>query len=220
MKKYWFGLICLFLLAGCKEVSEITDVKVTGQVIDITTKAPLNNVIVSLYEDNDGPFMGMHLLQTSTTDNSGKFSFNFSYKEGPYRVYVQRENYMYQRLEQDKIFNQQHIFDFQNIEALKNEQHMVFEMDPLAFLSLKLTKVVPAQPDDQIKLEVGKRLTNEAISTYNFTGLANIDLDIGSIPANRFIPIRIEVQENGNRRTVEDSVYLKAFERKTFNMDF
>lgn len=220
MKKYWFALLCFISLTACKEVEELTTVDLSGQVLDATTKAPLENVSVDLYEDNEGPFMGTHLLQTYTTDNSGNFSFHFGYREGPYRVYVRRDDYMYQRVEGDKILNQQHIFDFQTVEPLKHEQHMVFEMDPLAFLTVKLTKVTPVQSDDQIKLEIGESLTNQPLMSRTFNGLSFIDLDVGNIPANRYIPIRCEVRENGIWRSVEDSVYLKAFERKTFNMDF
>ncbi|KAA9345614.1 carboxypeptidase-like regulatory domain-containing protein [Adhaeribacter soli] len=220
MKNYWFALLCFFWLAGCKEVEEITEIKLTGQVLDATTKAPLDSVVVELYEDNDGPFMGTHLLQTFTTDNSSNFSFNFTYKEGPYRVYVRRNGYRYQRLIKDKILNQENIFDFQNVEALKNEQHLVFEMDPIALFSVKVTNVAPAQPDDQVKLEIGKGINNKPLFTRTFEGLANTEFQVGSIPANRYIPIRYEVRENGSWRSLKDSVFLKPSEPKTYYLHY
>jgi hypothetical protein len=220
MKNCWFSLICLLLFASCKDISDLTDVKVTGQVLNATTKAPLDSVTVNLYEDNDGAFMGMHLLQTVTTGNSGDFSFNFTYREGPYKIYVYRNGYVYQRLVKDKILNKEMIFDYQSVESLKNEQHMVFEMDPVALLSIKLINSAPAFSTDQIKLEIGKGVNNQPIFTRTFDGLVNTDFQVGNVPANRFVPIKYEVRENGVWRSERDSVLLQPSEVKSFTVQY
>jgi hypothetical protein len=220
MKKYWFGLLCFLWLSGCKEIADITEVKVTGQTLDATTKAPLEGVVVELYEDNDGAFMGTHLLQSFTTDNTGSFHFNFTYREGPYNIYVYRNGYVYQRLVKDNIFNKEVYVDYQNVESLKNEQHLVFEMDPVALLSVNIVNAAPASGTDQLTLEIGKGANKLPLYTRTFDGITNTDFQVGSFAANQYLPIRYTVRENGMLRTVEDSVFLKPSEAFTYQLHY
>lgn len=220
MKNYWYSLILILMLVSCEEVAEINDIKVTGQVLDATTKLPLDSVTVELYEDNDDAFMGTHLLQTYATDNTGNFNFNFTYKEGPYTIFVRRNGYVYQRLVKDNIFNKEVLVDYQNVEGLKNEQHMVFEMDPVALLSINLINSAPALNTDQLKLEVGKGINNLPLFARTFDGITNTVFQVGHIPAKRYIPIKYEVRENGVWRSVIDSVILKPSKSKTFRLDY
>ncbi|MBK0402562.1 carboxypeptidase regulatory-like domain-containing protein [Adhaeribacter sp. BT258] len=220
MKNYWFALLCLLWLTSCKELEEINEVKVTGQTLDATTKAPLEGVVVELYEDNDGAFMGKHLLQSFTTDHSGDFNFNFTYKEGPYTIFVHRNGYIYQRLLKDNIFNKEVFVDYQNVESLKNEQHLVFEMDPVGLLSVKIMNTAPALSTDQLTLEIGKGANNLPLFTRTFEGLTNTDFQVGSVTANRYVPIKYTVRENGILRSVEDSVLLKPSEAFTYTLNY
>src|SRR5688500_13499285 len=102
MLKYLFGFLMLISLSSCDKLSKI---EATGLVRDAATQQPLDSVRVTLYEDNDDPFMGNHLLQETTTDASGAFRFDFDYKEGPYKIFVTRSRYRYSRIETDNIFN-------------------------------------------------------------------------------------------------------------------
>ena len=220
MKKYWFGLFCFLWLSGCREIEEITEVKVTGQTLDATTKAPLEGVVVELYEDNDGAFMGTHLQQSFTTDHTGSFHFNFTYREGPYTIYVYRNGYVYQRLVKDNIFNKEVYVTYQNVESLKNEQHLVFEMDPVALLSVKVVNTAPALSTDQLTLEIGEGANQLPLFTRTFDGQTNTDFQVGSIPASRYVPIRYTVRENGSLRSVKDSVFLKPSEAFTYELNY
>jgi hypothetical protein len=43
---------------------------------------------------------------------------------------------------------------------------------------------------------------------------------VGSFAANRYVPIRYTVRENGILRTVEDSVFLKPSEAFTYLLHY
>src|SRR5688500_16538783 len=115
MLKYLFGFLVLISLTSC---DKWTKIEATGIVRDAATQLPLDSARVSLYEDNDGPFMGSHLLQETTTDASGTFKFNFDYQEGPYKLFVSRPRYRYGRVEGDNILNETMIFEYQEIIGL------------------------------------------------------------------------------------------------------
>ena len=217
MLKYLFGFLVLANLSSC---DKLTTVEATGMVRDAATQQPLDSVHVTLYEDNDGPFMGNHLLQETTTNASGTFKFNFDYKEGPYKIFVTRPRYRYNRVVSDNILNQALVFEHQEIASLDEEQDFIFDMAPQSFLNISLKNVAPAASTDQIKLEVGRNFSNQNAFSRTFEGVVNEQISIGNVDGNTYIPIKFEIRENNVWRTVKDSIAIQPFKTATYQLNY
>jgi hypothetical protein len=217
MYRYVIGLLVLVSLSSCEKW---TEVKATGLVRDAVTQQPLDSVKVALYEDNEGPFMGTHLLQETTTDASGTFKFNFDYKEGPYKIFVNRTRYRYHRVESDNILNQSLVFESQEIAALEDEQDFIFDMAPQSFLNINLKNVAPTATTDQIKVEVGRNFRNQPALIRVYEGAVTEQISVGNVDGNTYIPIKYEVRENNQLRTVNDSIAIQPFKTATYNLFF
>ena len=217
MLKYLFGFLVLISLCSC---DKYTKVEATGLVRDAITQQPLDSAHVTLYEDNDGPFMGTHLLQETTTDASGTFKFNFDYKEGPYKIFVTRPRYRYTRIESDNILNQKLIFEHQELAALDEEQDFIFDLAPQSFLNINLKNVAPAAPADQIKLEVGHNYSNQPAFSRTIEGIVEEKIPVGAVDGNTYIPIKYEVRENNVWRIVKDSIAVHPFKTATYPLNY
>ena len=217
MLKYLFSFLVLISLSSC---DKLTEVEASGQVRDAATQQPLDSVHITLYEDNDGPFMGTHLLQETVTDASGSFKFNFDYKEGPYKIFVARSRYLYSRVESDNILNQTLVFGYQEIAPLEDEQHFIFDMAPQSFLNINIRNVAPATSTDLINLEIGRDLRNQLAFRRSYEGLVVEQISAGNVDANTYIPIKYEVRENNIWRSVKDSIAIQPFKTATYQLNF
>lgn len=217
MYRFLVGLLVLASLGSCKKFSEV---EVNGHVRNTSTQQSLDSVIVTLYEDNDGAFMGMHKLQETLTDEAGNFRFKFSYQEGPYKIYVYRYGYRYTRNVTDKFFGLSTTVDYQMVAALDNDQNMVFDMSPEATLNIRLKSVPPSYADDKIRIEVGKSVNGQAPFVREFEGQVEEDVLVGIVEADKFIPIKYVVRENNVWRTVKDSVAVQPLKVTEYQLHY
>ena len=223
MYRYLLGLLVLISFSGCNslsELEELSNVEATGIVRNAITQQPLDSAIVTLYEDNEGPFMGMHRLQETRTNASGAFTFNFEYKEGPYKLYVYRKGYRYTRNITDKFFGLSAGVEYQEVAGLDNSQNFTFDMFPEATLYIKLKNIPPMYEDDQVKIEVGKKVNGEAPFVRHFEGMVDMDLVVGVLDGKAYVPIKYEVRENNVWRTVIDSVAVQPFKITHYQLHF
>lgn len=225
MKKKLLSICLLALAAGaftaCEDTVLDPTTHVEGVVTDETTGAPLDSVLVVLYEDNEGPLMGNHPIQEMTTDKSGRYNFTFEWKEAPYLIKVTRRAYKYLRIVESKLTNNQLVFDYKELEPLKKRQTLNFDMEALGTLEVQLKNTAPASSSDLLTLTISNvNRQNLPMGPANYPGIADNTLPAIQVAGNRYVRFQYSLTENGTRRDLKDSVFVKPFQKNVFVLNY
>lgn len=192
-----------------------------GLVVDETTGTPLDSVLVVLYEDNEGPLMGKHPIQEMTTDKSGRYQFTFEWKEAPYTIKATRRAYKYLRIVDSKLTNSQLVFDYKELEPLKKRQTLDFDMEALGTLEVQLKNTAPASSSDVLTLKISNlNRQNLPMGPVDYPGTAEQTLALLQVAGNRYVRFHYSVTENGLKREVKDSVFVKPFQKNVFVLNY
>lgn len=217
---------CLLALAAwafsaCEDTVLDPTTHVEGVVTDETTGAPLDSVVVVLCEDRPGPFMGKNPIQEMTTDKNGRYNFTFEWKEEPYTIHVSRRAYKYLRIVNSKLTNKQLVFDYKEVEPLKKRQTLDFDMEALGMLEVQLKNTAPAASSDILTLTISNlNRQNLPMGPVNYPGIVDNTLPQVQVAGNRYVRFQYSVTENGLKRDIKDSVFVKPFQKNVFVLNY
>ncbi|MDX5348889.1 MAG: hypothetical protein LPK19_16780 [Hymenobacteraceae bacterium] len=220
MSRIFLFLLALVALASCNDVALTGDITIKGVVVDAVTQVPLDSAVVELYEDNDGAFMGKHLLKEAHTDNSGRFQTSFKYKEGPYIIKVKRNNYSYFRLVYSKLTNDTLVVDYENVDGLKKEQHFTLDMEAERSLNVHLKNTAPFNSDDKITLRFKNLSKRFRDLTETYTGTGELKKTIVYAAAGKYVPVTATITKNTVTTVIQDSVFINKDSQTTYYLEY
>ncbi len=152
MKKLSYNFLILFFMVSCKPEPPTSDLQngiVNGIVLDKTTNSGIPNATVYLLGNEGGGTWGgggtpSFILDQTTTNASGKFSFNFDFDDS-YGYYCSAEAALY--------FNYNDEFPVNN--NISGGNNVEVELQPIGYLKLNITSINFYEPSDHIDVQSG-----------------------------------------------------------------
>ena len=214
MKKLLIYMLCI-LAISCRP-EENVEITVNGQVINRITGQPIPNVSVKLYNcENSSFYIGScNTVSTVYTDNSGRFTFQYSKNAGRYYACEIYENNYRPSNSNYNINNKAEL----NSNII---QDVVLNIVPEVNIWLKINNISCFDTNDHFVL-----FRNNQITNYNFgggfelNGCANFDqLDYADLPMG-YNYFHWQVTKNSVTQNFYDTLYLEAFQDTVYTINY
>jgi len=215
MRKFLTVVFVLLLFASCTKNDR--SIKVSGNVFDPALNKAVAGATIKLKAAiiESGVYNSNYTeIASTTSDASGNFNMDIAIqKVSGYRFVIIKEDYF--DLEEDVNTD-----DFE-----KNESYTAnFETYPKSSIHLTVQNTSPQGMDDEIKyryinIESGCKTccNNNTVTGIGPTYTADNECDVRG---EKWIYINWVVTKNGNQHLFSDSIYVEAFKKSNFNIDY
>ena len=215
MKNGFFIILLIISLVSCTKNERI--IKVSGQIFDPALNSVVSGATIKLKaaKVESGVYNSNYTeIATATTDVSGNYTMDVKVeKVSGYRFIVSHEKYF--EIEEDV-----NTADFEK----KNEFAANYELFPKSTIHLTVQNTSPQGMDDEIKY----RYTNTEIgcktccnnNTITGTGPSYSSDKECDVKGEKWIYINWVVSKAGTQHIYSDSIYMEAFKKSNFNIDY
>ena len=204
---FMLSFIAILLFVGCRKISHNTDV--SGSVNENGTYRSMADVTVYLLKQDGNCFSCVNpfrIVQTTNTDENGRFSFDFKSEKGyTYTLAAKKNNYF------DLVGGVIHI------DKDKNNKGISITLIPYAYLKLHIRNVNPFNGLDLFSI-------SHSYLNYNFYG-ANVDTIFTISPSapfkgNEINTLYYGVERNNIITGYSTQVYCPAFDTAFTSVDY